>query len=52
MTGRRSPLKGYRVTRKNGKVIVEPTPNYGLNASAKAARQHSKRVRVGKRVEG
>lgn len=52
MTGRRSQLKGYRVTRKNGKVIVEPIANYGLSASARAAVKNSKRVRVVKKMEG
>lgn len=33
MTSRSTRLKGYRVTRKGSKVILEPIPCYGRDAS-------------------
>lgn len=39
---RSTRLKGYRVTRKGSKVILEPIPCYGLNASARIRQRKSK----------
>jgi hypothetical protein len=52
MTGWRSKLKGYKVTKKGNKTVVEPIPGYGLSASAKIAVKNSKRVRATRKVEG
>jgi len=36
---RKTTIKGYKVSKKNGKTIIEPIPGYGLNASQKIARK-------------
>jgi len=47
MTGRRSILKGYKVSKsKSGKTILEPVACYGRDVSAKIRMRNSKRVRV------
>lgn len=49
---RKSRLKGYRVTKKGNKTVVEPIPGYGLSASAKIAQKNSKAVKPSRRVPG
>ena len=47
---RSTRLKGYRVTRKGSKVILEPIPCYGHDASARIRQRKSKRQRVVRKV--
>lgn len=47
---RSTRLKGYRVTRKGSKVILEPIPCYGLDASARIRQRKSKKQRVVRKV--
>jgi hypothetical protein len=47
MTGRRSILKGFKVSKtKSGKTVLEPIPCYGKDVSARIRARTSKRVRV------
>jgi len=49
MTGRRSILKGYRVTNsKSGKTVLEPIPHYGKSVSQRIASR--KKIKVSKRA--
>ena len=50
MTSRSTRLKGYRVTRKGSKVILEPIPCYGLDSSARIRQRKSKKQRVVRKV--
>jgi len=51
MTGRRSPIKGFRVvTNKDGKKILEPIPCYGMNTSQKQRARSSKKQKVVRRT--
>lgn len=47
---RSTRLKGYRVTRKGSKVILEPIPCYGLDSSARIRQRKSKKQRVVRKV--
>lgn len=50
---RKTAIKGFKVSKtKSGKTVLEEIPGYGLSASRKIALKQSKRVRVGKRMEG
>lgn len=51
MTGRRSILKGYKVSKsKSGKTVLEPIPNYGKSVSQRIAMR--KKIKVSKRAPG
>lgn len=50
MASRSTRLKGYRVIRKGSKVILEPIPCYGLDASARIRQRKSKKQRVVRKV--
>jgi hypothetical protein len=53
MTGRRSAIKGFKVSKtKSGKTILEPIPGYGLSASARIVQKNSKAVKPTRRVPG
>lgn len=51
MTGRRSTLKGFRVSKtKSGKTILEAIPCYGMNTSQKQRARSSKKQKVVRRT--
>lgn len=51
MTGRRSILKGFKVSKtKSGKTVLEPIAGYGKSVSQRIANR--KKVRVSRKVPG